>query len=123
MSHYLPTGNFRWMTDKEISKIDPGKYKADGKKGLILDLDLEYPQELHNLHNDYPITPEKIKVSNGMLSENCKKLPKIYDLNRSSEQTNPNVKRQRRVCITLSESSAIPRSWFENKESPSSARI
>ena len=32
MSQYLPTGNFKWMTDKEISKIDLGKYKADGKK-------------------------------------------------------------------------------------------
>ena len=35
MSQYLPTGKFRWMTDKEISKIDLGKYKTDGKKGLI----------------------------------------------------------------------------------------
>ena len=32
MSQYLPTGNFKWMTDKEIRKIDLGKYKADGKK-------------------------------------------------------------------------------------------
>ena len=43
MSQYLPTGNFKWMTDKEISKIDLGKYKADGEKGLILEVDLEYP--------------------------------------------------------------------------------
>ena len=34
------------MNDKEISKIDLGKYKADGKKGLILEVDLEYPHEL-----------------------------------------------------------------------------
>ena len=32
MSQYLPTGDFKWMTDKEISKINLGKYKADGKK-------------------------------------------------------------------------------------------
>ena len=32
MSQYLPTGNFRWMRDKEISKIDLGKYKTDSKK-------------------------------------------------------------------------------------------
>ena len=42
MSHYLPTGNFRWMTDKEISKIDSGKYKENGKKRLILEVDREY---------------------------------------------------------------------------------
>ena len=39
---YLPTGNFRWMTDKEISKIDLAKCKENGKKGLILEVDLEY---------------------------------------------------------------------------------
>ena len=43
MSQYLPTGNLRWMTDKEINKINLGKYKVDGKKGLILEVDLEYP--------------------------------------------------------------------------------
>ena len=77
MNQYLPTGNFRWMTDKEISKIDLGKYKTDGKKGLILEVDLEYPRELHDLHNDYPVAPEKAKVSKNMLSGGtAKRLPK-----------------------------------------------
>ena len=74
MSQYLPTGNFKWMTDKEISKIDLGKYKKDGKKGLILEVDLEYPKELHDLHNDHPVAPKKVKVSNNMLSVYCKKI-------------------------------------------------
>ena len=34
MSKYVPTGNFRWMTDKEINKVDFGKYKSNGEKGL-----------------------------------------------------------------------------------------
>ena len=80
MSQYLPTGNFKWMTDKEISKIDLGKYKKDGKKGLILEVDLEYPQELHNLHNNYPVAPEKVKVSNDMLLGYCKKIAKKYKI-------------------------------------------
>ena len=80
MSQYLPTGNFRWMTDKEISKIDLGKNKKDGKKGLILEVDLEYPQELHDLHNDYPVAPEKVKVSNDMLSAYCKKIAEKYKI-------------------------------------------
>ena len=61
MSQYLPTGNFKWITDKEISKIDLGKYKAGGEKGLILEVDLEYPQYTY-IHSDYPIAPEKVKV-------------------------------------------------------------
>ena len=80
MSQYLPTGNFKLMTDKEISKIDLGKYKSDGEKGLILEVDLEYPQELHDIHNDYPVAPEKVKVSNNMLSAYCKKIAEKYKI-------------------------------------------
>ena len=80
MSQYLPTGNFKWMSDKEIKRIDLGKYKADGKRGLILEVDLEYPQELHDLHNDYPLAPEKTKVYNGMLSEYCKMIADKYKI-------------------------------------------
>ena len=80
MSQYLPTGNFEWMSDKEIKKIDPGKYKADGKKGLILEVDQEYPQELHDLHSDYPVCPEKVKVSNDMLSGYCEEIANKFDI-------------------------------------------
>ena len=57
VSQYLPTGGFRWLTEKERNKIDVdlAKYKEDSKKGLILEVDLEYPQDLHDLHNDYPL--------------------------------------------------------------------
>ena len=80
MSQYLPTGNFKWMTDKEISKTNLGKYELDGKEGLILQVDLEYPKELHDLHNDYPIAPEKVKVSKHMLSTYCKKIAEKYNI-------------------------------------------
>ena len=80
MSQYLPTGNFKWMTDKEISKINLGKYELDSKEGLIPEVDLEYPKELHDLHNEYPIAAEKVKVSNDMLSAYCKKITKKYNI-------------------------------------------
>ena len=80
ISQYLQTGNFKWMTDKEISKTNLGKYELDSKEGLILEVDLEYPKELHNLHNDYPVAPEKVKVSNDMLSAYCKKIAKKYNI-------------------------------------------
>ena len=73
MSQYLPTDGFRWMTEKQINKIDLAKYKEDSEKGFILEVDLKYPEELHNLHNDYPLGPEKVKVTNKMLSKYCKK--------------------------------------------------
>ena len=80
MSQYLLTGNFKWMSDREISKIDLGKYSADSKRGLIPEVDLEYPQELHDMRNDYPICPERVKVLNGMLSGYCKKIAEKYKI-------------------------------------------
>ena len=80
MSQYLPTGGFRWMTEKQIDMIDLAKYKEDSEKGLILEVDLEYPKELHDLHNDYPLAAEKLKVSDDMLSEYCKKIASKFNI-------------------------------------------
>ena len=80
MSQYLPTGGFRWMTQKQIDKTNLAKYKEDSKKGLILEVDLEYPEELHKLHNDYPLGPEKVKVTKSMLSRYCKTIAEKYGI-------------------------------------------
>ena len=80
MCQYLPTGRFRWMTQKQIDKIDLAKYKEDSDKGIILEVDLKYPKELHDLHNDYPLAAEKIKVTNDMLSEYCKNISDKYNI-------------------------------------------
>jgi len=54
MSQNLPTGCFKW--------IDLNYYKnIPNKKGMILEVDLEY---LDNLHNDYPLAPKKMKLKN-----------------------------------------------------------
>ena len=63
MSQYLPTGIFKWLTEKQIDKLDLAKYKEDSNKGLILKVDLGYPKELHDFHNDYPLAPEKLKLT------------------------------------------------------------
>ena len=63
MSQCLPTGGFKWLNQKKIGKINLSTYTADSKKGLILEVDLQYPSNLHNLHNDYPLGAEKMKVT------------------------------------------------------------
>ena len=63
MSQCLPTGSFKWLNQKKIGKINLGTYTADSKKGLILKVDLQYPSNLDNLHNDYPLGAEKMKVT------------------------------------------------------------
>ena len=80
MSQCLPTGGFRWMTQKQIDKANLAKYKVDSKKGLILEVDLDYPEKLHDLHNDYPLASEKLKVTQDMLSPYCKKIADKYGI-------------------------------------------
>ena len=80
MSQYLPTGGFKWMSEKKINELDLAKYGDDSKRGLILEVDLEYPKELHDLHNDYPIAPEKIRVTEDMLSNYCRKSAAKYNI-------------------------------------------
>ena len=50
----------------------------DNKKGYILEVDLEYPEELHELHNDYPLAAEKMKVTKDMLSPYCKTIQETF---------------------------------------------
>ncbi|GIY36505.1 hypothetical protein CEXT_572921, partial [Caerostris extrusa] len=55
MSQYLPHGGFKWVNNiKNILKCPD-----DSKKGYILEVDLEYPKELHDYHTDLPLAPEK----------------------------------------------------------------
>ena len=67
MSQKLPRGDFRWIPSPEYINLD--SYDENSAKGLILEVDLEYPPELHRLHNDYPLAPEKKVVREEMLSD------------------------------------------------------
>jgi hypothetical protein len=85
MSQHLPTGNFGWLTDQEIEYLDVMAIPDDRVEGYILEVDLEYPKELHDVHNDYPLALEKLKVSSDMLSPYYTRL--IEDLNMTNTTT------------------------------------
>ena len=48
--------------------------------GYILEVDLEYHKELHKLHNDDPLAPEKLTVTNNILSKYCKQIADKYEI-------------------------------------------
>lgn len=69
MCEKLPVNGFKWVTHIDENYIK--KYDIDrNDKGYALEVDLEYPEHLHDEHNDYPLAPEH-KVINGF----CKLAP------------------------------------------------
>ena len=74
MSEYLPYGGFKWL--KNVDEFDVISVSEKSPIGYFLEVDLEYPDELHELHNDYPLAPEKLAICSDMLSKYCKEIDK-----------------------------------------------
>ena len=95
MSEDLPTGGFYWVPGEKIDfTINSISWVSEdwvgirwglttkriswdstekSKNGLILEVDLDYPEHVHDKHNDYPLAPESLEIKNHMLSDYCKK--------------------------------------------------
>ena len=78
MSEYLPYGEFESL--KNVDSFDVMLIDRKSDAGYILEVDLKYPNELHELHNDYPLAPEKLTVNNDILSNYCKSIADKYDI-------------------------------------------
>jgi len=61
ISQPLPVSNFKWMTDSHLENWR--EISSQEGRGCILEVDLEYPKELHDLHSDYPLAPARIVVN------------------------------------------------------------
>ena len=69
MGQYLPYKRFKWLNQKEIDRFDVNSIDENSSIGYTLEVDLQHPIELHDLHNDYPLAPEKLEISQNMLSK------------------------------------------------------
>ena len=78
MREYLPYCEFKWL--KNVDKFDVNSISENSSTAYILEVDLEYPNELHYLHNDYPLAPEKLVISYDRLSNYCKKIADKYGI-------------------------------------------
>ena len=78
MSKYLPYGEFEWL--KNVDELDVMSINEKSDVGYILEVDLKYPDELHELHNDYPLGPGKLIVTNDILSKYCKSIADEFDI-------------------------------------------
>ena len=87
MSRCLPYGRFKWL--KNADDFDVNSVSEKSQIGYILEVVLEYLDELHVLHNDYyPLALEKLAIPYDMLSDYCKKIAyknkiKVNDVKKS----------------------------------------
>ena len=70
----LSYGGFKFLSEEEIKCLDFFLISEDSLVGYILEVDLEYCSELHDLRNDYPLCREKTEVSKDMLSSYCREI-------------------------------------------------
>ena len=62
----FPINGFKCIDPKEF---DLNKYSSNSSKECVLEVDLEYPKELRELHKDYPVAPYKVEIKREMLPE------------------------------------------------------
>ena len=78
MSQPLPNGEFKW--EEDLDSINIEHYQEDSPRGMVLEVDMEYPKRLHNLHNGYPLAPESKEIGKPMLSKYAKDIVKKFNL-------------------------------------------
>ena len=97
MSQPLPMEGFAWLSEDEFDGLDILNIPNDGEEGYILEVDLEYPPELHD---DFPLAPQKMKVMDELLSPYCQELKEELGLKEPSiKKLVPNLCDKRRYIL------------------------
>ena len=78
MCEYFPYAGFEWLQNINEFNINSINEKSD--TGYFLEVDLEYPDELQKLYNDYLLAPEKLTTPSDMLSKYCKEIADKYKI-------------------------------------------
>lgn len=63
MSQPLPYKDFKFMSTHEVELFDVNTYSPDGEIGYFLEVDIEYPEHLHDDHNDFPFLPGHLEIN------------------------------------------------------------
>ena len=78
MSYPMPQSGFTWLTEEQWQPIDWLAQTEEQSTGYFVECDLEYPPELHDSHNDYPLAPERVAVTPSVLSDKQVEVARHY---------------------------------------------
>ena len=76
----LPIGKFRWLEKNEISNFDIENRASNANLGYILEVDFEYPENLHVKHSDFPLALIKQKIKYDELSPYNQNIQRLSDM-------------------------------------------
>ena len=97
MMEYLPTGGFKWVpletTSPEYWTNFVNEQKDEQDIGYFFEVDLKYPEHLHDLHDAYPLAPEHVEIKEEMLSDYQKTLAQDLGIKIGG----------RKLCLTLND--------------------
>jgi len=97
MSQILPVGQYRFVSVFQYTVDKLLQLNESGKTGYIFEVDLEYPNELHDLHNDYPLAPENIE---GIYSDYMNEMvEKMESKKESSSKLIPNLLKKEKYVV------------------------
>ena len=99
MSQYLPYSEFKWLNQKEIDRFDVDLIGENSSIGYILQVDLNYLDDLHELHNDDPLAPEKLKISQNMLPNYCSNIVNEYEIKIKVNKLVPNLSNKSKYVL------------------------
>ena len=88
----LPTYGFKWLSQFEIERFDVMGIAADSDTGYILVCDLEYPDELHDMHDPFPLCPENVIIGEEDVSQYTKELAAACKIN---------LRESKKLCLSL----------------------
>ncbi|KAK3083783.1 hypothetical protein FSP39_003181 [Pinctada imbricata] len=96
MSEPLPERDFAWLSKEQIETLDVMNVSDTG---YILDVDLEYPDYLHDTHSDYPLAPENKTITDDMLSPYTLKLKEKLAMKGSSTKLVPDLTAKKQYVL------------------------
>ena len=96
ISEALPIGDFTFLIEDEVASFDLNATTKSDDYGYILEVDLKYPEHLHDSRSDYPLAAEKLRVTKEMLSAYSSSLTSKHV---SFEKLSPNLYDKTRYIV------------------------
>ena len=96
--------------------------KNNSSTGYVLEVDLDYPKKLHDIHNDYPLAPEKVNMPKEWLSKYCLNIASVYNITTVNKLV-PNLMDKNNYVVHYRNLQTMSRVRNEIKENTQNSKI